>query len=135
MPRAGRGILAGMSSRFPLLACAFGWLLLSGCAGGAGSMPKPTAKNVELAGRHGQVTTLPSLKVGRNLYIGRCGSCHGLRDPGILTPAEWPEMVERMTENAEINADQARAITQYVVSVSAAIHDSSAAPAPAPAAN
>lgn len=117
------------------MAYAFGLLILSGCAGGAGSMPKPTAKNVELAGRHGQVTTLPALKVGRNLYIGRCGSCHGLKEPGALLPAEWPEVVERMAENAKIDAGQQRAITQYLVSVSAAVHDTSAAPAPAPSAN
>jgi cytochrome c5 len=106
-------------------------LSLAACAGGAAAMPKPTAKNVELAGRHGQVTTLPTLKVGRNLYIGRCGSCHSLKEPGFLTPADWPEMVGRMADNAKINADQTRAITQYLVSVSAAIHDSTSATKPA----
>lgn len=105
-----------------------GSLFVSGCTG-PGRIPAPTAKNVELAGRHGEVTTLPTLMLGRKLYISRCSSCHGLKAPGFLTPAEWPEMVARMADNAKVNADQQRAITQYLVSVSAATHDSSAAPA------
>ncbi len=103
-------------------------LALAGCAGNS-AIPKPTAKNVELAGRNGQVTTLAALKVGRNLYIGRCGACHSLKAPGSILPADWPEMVGRMAENAKVNPDQQRAITQYLVSVSAAVHDSSTAPA------
>lgn len=107
-------------------------LALAGCAGGISAIPIPTAKNVELAGRHGQPTTLPALKVGRSLYISRCGSCHSLHKPGFLVPADWPEMVERMVENSEINPDQQRAITHYLVSASAAIHDTTAAPETGP---
>jgi cytochrome c5 len=103
-------------------------LLLAGCAGNA-RIPQPTAKHVELAGRNGQVTTLDALKVGRSLYIGRCGACHSLKDPGALEPGDWPEMVQRMAENAKLNEDQQRAITQYLVGVSAALHDSASAPA------
>ncbi|MDQ3002423.1 MAG: diheme cytochrome c [Fibrobacterota bacterium] len=109
------------------LACACLALILSGCAGGGG-MPHPTAKNVEYAGRNGQVTTVSTLKVGRKLYISRCAECHRLTDPKKLTPADWPEMVERMAENAKINPDQQRAITQYLVSVSAAAHDTTSVP-------
>lgn len=103
-------------------------LALAGCAGNS-SVPTPTAKNVELAGRNGQVTTLAALKVGRNLFIGRCGACHSLKDPAALLPADWPDMVERMAEDAKVNPDQQRAITQYLVSVSAMAHDTASAPA------
>ena len=103
-------------------------LALAGCAGNT-SVPKPTAKNVELAGRNGQVTTLATLKVGRNLYIGRCGACHSLKNPASLTPADWPDMVGRMADNAKINPDQQRAITQYLVSVSALARDTVSGPA------
>lgn len=107
-------------------------LVLAGCAGNS-RIPQPTAKHVELAGRNGQVTTLETLKVGRSLYIGRCGACHALKEPGSIEPADWPEMVQRMAENAKLNEDQERAITQYLVGVSAALHDSASAPAdPAP---
>jgi hypothetical protein len=103
-------------------------LVISGCAGSSGAIPAPTAKNVEYAGRNGQVTTLSALKVGRKLYISRCSSCHGLKAPESLTPQDWPEMVERMASNAKVNPDQQRAITQYLVSVSAAARDTSAVP-------
>lgn len=107
--------------------------ILAGCAGSA--VPVPTAKHVELAGRNGQATSLSALKVGRTLYIGRCGSCHSLKDPGVLSPGEWPEMVEDMADNAKINADQQRAITQYLVAISASLRepaaDSSASAPPA----
>lgn len=106
-------------------------LLLAGCAGGS-RIPIPTAKHVEIAGRNGQVTTLAALKVGRSLYIGRCGGCHSLKEPSHLTPPEWVEMVEEMVDNAEINPDQQRAITQYLVALSAAVRDTSSAdPVPA----
>lgn len=113
----------------PWAAAAFA---LAGCAGSS-RIPQPTAKHVELAGRNGQVTTLEALKVGRSLYIGRCGACHSLKDPGFLDPGDWPGMVERMTENAKLSPDQQRAITQYLVGVSAAMHGDSASAAPAPA--
>lgn len=103
--------------------------LLAGCAG-SGPVPAPTAKNVEYAGRNGQATTLEALKVGRKLYIGRCAACHNLKDPKSIAPADWPEMVERMASNAKITPDQQRAITQYVVSISAAARDESAPAAP-----
>jgi hypothetical protein len=38
-------------------------------------------------------------------------------------------MVAHMAENAKINEDQQRAITQYLVAVSAALHEGSEAPA------
>ncbi len=109
-------------------------LFLSGCAG-TSKVPVPNAKHVEIAGRNGQVTTLGTLKVGRSLYIGRCGACHSLKEPGFLPPSDWPEMVGRMAENAKINEDQQRAITQYLVAVSAALQEGSAVPPSVPPAS
>jgi hypothetical protein len=106
-------------------------ILSNGCAG-PGTFPAPTAKNVAYAERHGQVTTLPTLKVGRKLYISRCSSCHGLKAPEFLSPEEWPEMVQRMADNSKITPDQERAITHYLVSVSAAVRDTAAITASTP---
>ena len=106
--------------------------LLSGCGGTSASLPTPTAKSVEYAERNGQVTTLPTLKLGRKLYIGRCGACHGLKSAKFLTPHDWPEMVARMAGNAQLTPDQQRAVTQYLVSASAAAYDTTAAAAPKP---
>ena len=113
------------------LSLSFPALLSIGCAG-PGTFPAPTAKNVAYAERHGQVTTLPTLKVGRKLYISRCSSCHGLKAPESLSPEEWPDMVRRMAENSKITPDQERAITHYLVSVSAAVRDTAAGTASMP---
>ncbi|MDB5051405.1 MAG: hypothetical protein JWO30_4476 [Fibrobacteres bacterium] len=127
-----RGRAAALTAAFAFLFSGFALsgIVLSGCAG-SGPVPAPTAKNVEYAGRNGQVTTLATLKVGRKLYIGRCSACHGLKDPKAITPADWPEMVERMASNAKLTPDQQRAVTQYLVSVSAAAHDTTATAATA----
>ena len=119
--------------RAALLALSFAFpaLLSYGCAG-PGTFPAPTAKNVAYAERHGQVTTLPTLKVGRKLYISRCSSCHGLKAPEFLSPEEWPDMVRRMADNSKITPDQERAITHYLVSVSAAVRDAAAGTASTP---
>jgi cytochrome c5 len=104
-------------------------LLLAACAGSV-QVPAPTAKNVEYAGRNGQVTSLAALKVGRNLYVGRCSACHSLKDPKALEPGEWPEMVQRMAPDAKLNEDQQRAVTQYLVSVSAIARDTASVAQP-----
>jgi len=111
--------------------------LLSGCAG-TSAIPVPTPKLVEYADRNGQATSLATLTLGRKLYIRRCSACHNLKRPETLLAADWPEMVGRMVTNAEINPDQQRAITQYLVAAAAAAQDTAnaaAAPAPNPAPN
>jgi hypothetical protein len=103
--------------------------LVSGCAG-TKAVPVPTVKHVQYASSNGYATTLPALNQGRKLYITRCSSCHNLKAPASLSAAEWPDMVERMATNAELNDVQKRAITQYLVAIAAAAQDtSSAAPA------
>jgi hypothetical protein len=105
-------------------------LLLAGCAGGARSVPDPTAKHLEHADANGfPSSTLESLKHGRRLYVGRCSGCHTLYDPAKYPPSEWPSIVEDMRVNAEIDEAQMRDITRYVVAVSAAARDT-AAPRP-----
>jgi mono/diheme cytochrome c family protein len=125
------GLLKGLLNSRPkgLLASMGMIALISGCAG-TKTVPMPTAKDVEYANRNGQATSLAALNQGRKLYIRRCSACHNLKDPASLTPADWPEMVDRMATNAELNPDQKRAITQYLVGVSAAAHDKSGNPPP-----
>lgn len=38
---------------------------------------------------------------GAELFRDRCSQCHGLPDPSIHTPGEWPAVVDRMRENME----------------------------------
>ncbi len=88
----------------------------------------PTPKHLEYANRNGQVTTLASLTMGRRLYIKRCSACHNLKRPTSLLPSEWPEMVERMSEVADLKPDQVKIITQYLVAVVEAAKDTTSAP-------
>ena len=104
-------------------------LLISGCAGSK-TIPTPTAKHVEYAGHNGYPASLPALKLGRKLYISRCSACHNLKEPASVSPADWPAEAGSMGEKANMNTDQIRAITQYLVAISAAARDTStAAPA------
>lgn len=103
---------------------AFGYLALScalalaGCAGGARAIPDPTAKHLEYAEKNGYPSTLPSLKNGRKLYVNRCANCHTLHNPTAFQAKDWPAIVQDMASNAEINEDQVRDITRYLVAVS-----------------
>jgi mono/diheme cytochrome c family protein len=96
--------------------------LLSACAG-AKAVPEPSAKHVEYAERNGYPAPLASLKIGRRLYISRCSDCHTLYNPAEYPHEEWPTIVRDMAENAEINEDQVREITRYVVAIAAAAQD------------
>lgn len=112
------------------LAAAASALLLAACAGGARSIPDPTAKHLEFAERRGYPSTLPSLKNGRRLYVNRCSSCHTLHAPSAFTPTQWPTFVLDMANNAEINEAQILDITRYLVAVSAATQGAGEAPVP-----
>ena len=100
-------------------------LLLAACAGSV-QVPAPTAKNVEYAGRNGQVTSLAALKVGRisRRPLFRLPFSQASESPGARRMAG---MVERMAPDAKLNEDQQRAVTQYLVSVSAIAHDTASA--------
>lgn len=99
---------------------------LSGCAGSR-AIPDPTAKHLEYAERGGYPSTLPALKNGRKLYVNRCSGCHNLHKPTAFNSKEWPQIVLDMQNNAEINEDQVRDITRYLVAVAAA-HEGTAGP-------
>lgn len=102
--------------------------LLLGCAG-TRAVPEPTAKHVEYSEKGGFPATLPSLRNGRKLYVNRCSGCHTLHAPAAFPSREWPQIVLDMQSNAELNEDQARDVTRYLVALAAA-HEGSGAPRP-----
>jgi hypothetical protein len=116
-----------ISSLAALAASAAAALLVS-CAGNA--VPQPTAKSVEFAERNGQNTSLASLKHGRTLYVGRCSACHALHQPREFKAESWPQIVQGMASNAQLNVDQERDVTAYLVAVSAQALDTAQAPPP-----
>jgi mono/diheme cytochrome c family protein len=135
MPACSSPIISEIGPRFPrrsaarVMAALLGAALLAACA--ATNIPQPTQKSVEYGGRNGQATTLASLKHGRTLYVGRCGSCHALHQPSEFPASEWPKLVEGMAVNGQLNEDQRRDITAYLVAVAAQMQDTTQAPPPA----
>lgn len=117
---------ASSSRSISRLAAFAGAALLAACAGT--NVPQPTAKSLEFAQRNGQNTTLASLKHGRTLYVGRCSACHSLHQPREYAAGNWPRLVEGMAVNAQINVDQERDITAYLVALAAELRDSAQAP-------
>lgn len=59
-------------------------------------------------------TTLDTLKIGRELYINKCGSCHNLYLPSIYTKEEWQQIMDRMEKPAKINNLQKGLIKKYL---------------------
>lgn len=103
--------------------------LIWGCAG-AKAIPVPTEVDVKYAGLNGHATNLEAMTLGRKLYISRCSACHNLEMPAAYSAAKWPYLVEKRVEDAEINPEQQRLITAYLVGVAAAAQDKSATAVP-----
>jgi cytochrome c5 len=96
------------------------WLLgvlvaLSAC-GGSSPFPKPTAADQARGSAHFPDVTLTELTEGRSLYMSRCGSCHVLKRPVELAPAQWQvEVTEMRNKNGvKLSDSEAQAIIRYL---------------------
>jgi len=89
-------------------------LFLVGCAS---TVPLPTEREVTTARRTDPTATVESLKHGRERYVTKCSGCHSLHSPRDKTPAEWPLVLDEMSERAKCGADERRAIEQYLLAV------------------
>lgn len=89
-------------------------LVVAACAGSR--MPVPTAADASRASAHFPDVTLSELSHGRTLYVSRCGSCHTLKPPSELSPAQWQVEVDEMREKNGVKLDdaEARAIVRYL---------------------
>ena len=59
--------------------------------------------------------TYEELAKGRELYVGKCGSCHRLYAPNTYDNQTWKENIDEMQERSEINAQQKELIYQYLI--------------------
>ena len=75
----------------------------------SGALKIPTVLDAQKSG-----TNIDTLKMGRKLYIGNCGSCHSLFVPENYTASEWAKNVARMKKRAKITDEQSKLILQYV---------------------
>jgi nitrate/TMAO reductase-like tetraheme cytochrome c subunit len=100
-----------MSTRLALLALS----LLASCVS---AFPSPTASDLERARVEWSDVTLEELAKGRELYVGKCGACHRLKEPGELAPDAWPAAVHEMADEANLGAGEREAIVRYLVTMS-----------------
>ena len=55
-----------------------------------------------------------SLKMGRNLYIDNCGSCHSLYKPELYSKKELEKILPTMKRKAKCNTNDMALITKYL---------------------
>ncbi len=58
--------------------------------------------------------SIEDLKKGRKLYISKCSSCHALHLPSQYKKEEWPHLVDKMEERAQINSSEKELILIYL---------------------
>lgn len=93
-------------------------LLLAGSAACASSqLPQPTSVHAKRASATWPNVTVADLNQGRSLYVGRCGACHQLYEPGSYGEREWSHQLAEMRERAQLDDNQERLILQYLVGV------------------
>jgi mono/diheme cytochrome c family protein len=99
-----------------------GWLLVaSALTACASAFPHPGAAEVGAVKLHDPAARVEDLAHGRTLYLGKCGGCHLLIEPGKFASDAWPEKVERMQEEKRVHleADELRDLVRYLVGASA----------------
>jgi cytochrome c5 len=87
---------------------------LAACGGSA--LPRPTAADAARGSAHFPDLTLAQLNDGRTLYVSRCGSCHALKRPAELPPAQWQtEVLEMRDKNGvKLSDAEAQSIIRYL---------------------
>jgi cytochrome c5 len=77
-------------------------IVIAGCASAPRTVPLP-----------------PELDAGRRLYEARCQACHPLHRPDELTPARWPDVLERMAWRARLSDAEQDAIERFLLDAAA----------------
>lgn len=98
------------------------WLLvLSALAGCSSAFPPPGAAEVGAAKLRDPEAREQDLVHGRDVYLGKCGGCHLLIEPGKFASEAWPGKVLRMQQERRVHLapDEARDLVRYLVGASA----------------
>ena len=59
-----------------------------------------------------------------------CDRCHRNYRPEEYAPAQWSDIVQRMSQRSQLDAEEAQAVTRYVELVSHWLRESRSAPEP-----
>jgi mono/diheme cytochrome c family protein len=98
----------------------FGWLLVATSLGCSSAFPPPGSAEVGAVKLRDPNARVEDLEHGRSVYLGKCGSCHLLIEPGKFAADAWPQKVERMQEERRVHLadDEARDLVRYLVGAS-----------------
>ena len=59
-------------------------------------------------------TIVADTAAGRQIFMARCGRCHGLPDPIQYTAKRWETILASMIPRSRINKEQALHLTAFV---------------------
>jgi mono/diheme cytochrome c family protein len=58
--------------------------------------------------------TLAQLQQGHSLFVGRCGSCHGLPSPDAYSASNWTSILANMAPRAGLSSAETALVSKYV---------------------
>lgn len=93
---------------------AAGSVALGGCAVVSTAPPVTPALVVASGGKSAAI-----LAMGREIFAGRCTTCHSADPVGKFSVAKWREIVRDMSHRAKLDASQEAALLAYL----SAAHD------------
>jgi mono/diheme cytochrome c family protein len=63
--------------------------------------------------------TLEELTSGHQIYTGVCTNCHGAKSIYRIAESKWQGIIDDMSHQAKLEANQKDALTKYVFSIKA----------------
>ena len=87
------------------------FVVLSGLLACSPSLYIPTKEIAQLKNQQ-----IENLHLGRQLFIGHCGSCHRLYLPAQFSVSRWNTAFNSMQSRAKINDSQKLLIRDYILS-------------------
>jgi trimethylamine-N-oxide reductase (cytochrome c) len=58
--------------------------------------------------------TAGDVSAGKDTYVAKCQQCHGLKNPGKYTVAEWGPILDHMAKKAQLDEIEKANVLAYV---------------------
>ena len=84
--------------------------------------PPPAITPALIANARPDHASAKDLATGRNLFVSRCVECHTLPSVAKHSPDEWPHLVSRMADRANLSTSDQSAIIAYLRAASITHH-------------
>jgi cytochrome c5 len=100
-------------STIALLAIGF---MQTGCYPKSAPAPGALSPNsVTWASTKWKGVTESSLNAGRETFLAKCNACHDYPDLTVIPDEDWPSIVDRMGDKAELDPAKKEAVLHYIV--------------------